>query len=49
MIEHYDIEVPIDTQELEEMLLEDREFTWVFPTIQHKDVLITIKLFKEDG
>jgi hypothetical protein len=49
MNEHYDIEVPIDTQELEAMLLEDREFQWVFPTIQNGDVQITIKLFKEDN
>jgi len=48
MNNHYDIEVPIDTQELEEMLLEDREFQWVFPTIQDGNVQITIKLFKED-
>ena len=48
MNDYYDIEVPIDTQELEEMLLEDREFKWVFPTLQDKNVQITIKLFKED-
>ena len=49
MNEDYDIEVPIDTQELEEMLLEDKSFKWVFPTLQDKNVQITIKLFKEEN
>jgi len=48
MNEDYDIEVPIDTQELEEMLLEDKSFQWVFPTLQDKNVQIRIKLFKEE-
>ena len=48
MNENYDIEVPIDTQELEDMLLEDKEFQWVFPTLQDQNVQITIKLFKEE-
>jgi len=49
MNDHYNIEVPIDTQELEAMLLSDEEFEWVFPTIQDGNVQITIKLFKEDS
>ena len=48
MNDYYDIEVPINPQELEEMLVEDREFKWLFPTLQDKNVQITIKLFKED-
>ena len=48
MNDYYDIEVPINPQELEEMLIEDREFKWVFPTLQDKNVQITIKLFKDD-
>ena len=48
MNEDYDIEVPIDTQELEEMLLEDKSFQWVFPTLKAKNVQIRIKLFKEE-
>ena len=47
MSEDYDIEVGLGEQELAE-LLEGDSFEWVFPTLQNENVLIKIKLFKEE-
>lgn len=45
----YSVAVPFTQQELEEMLYEDKEFTWTFDTSEDKNVVITLHLAKDYG
>jgi hypothetical protein len=49
MSDSYSIAVPFTQQELEEMLHEDKEFTWTFQTGEDKDMIVTLHLFKDYG
>ena len=44
----YNIEVPITERELEEMMMEDKSFSWVFNTSEDDSVAINVNIFKEE-
>jgi len=44
----YNIEVPITEQELEEMMMEDKSFSWVFNTSEDDSISINVNIFKEE-
>ena len=45
----YSIAVPFTEEELQEILHEDKEFTWTFNTSEDENVVITLHLFKDYG
>jgi len=44
----YNIEVPISQVELEEMMMEDKSFSWVFNASEDDSVAINVNIFKEE-
>ena len=44
----YNIEVPFTDQELQEILNEDKSFSWVFNTSEDENVCVSVNIFKED-
>lgn len=44
----YNIEVPITEQELEEMMMENKSFSWVFNTSEDDSISINVNIFKEE-
>lgn len=44
----YNIEVPMTQRELEEMIMEDKSFSWVFNTSEDNSVAINVNIFKEE-
>ena len=45
----YSVAVPFTAEELQEILHEDKEFTWTFNTSEAENVGITLHLFKDYG
>lgn len=45
----YSVAVPFTEEELQEILHEDKEFTWTFNTSEDENVVITLHLFKDYG
>ncbi len=44
----WSIDVPMSERELQEILHEDKSFSWVFPTSENENIEITIHIYKED-
>jgi hypothetical protein len=44
----YNIEVPFTEQELQEILHEDKSFSWVFNTSEDDNVCVNVNIFKEE-
>lgn len=44
----YNIEVPMTDRELEEMLHEDKSFSWVFNTSEDENICVSVNLVKEE-
>jgi hypothetical protein len=44
----YNIEVPMTQRELEEMIMEDKSFSWVFNTSEDNSVAVNVNIFKEE-
>lgn len=48
MNKDYSVSIPFSSEELEEMLHENKSFEWVFPTNENGNIQITIHLHKEE-
>lgn len=44
----YNIEVSFTEQELQEILHEDKSFSWVFNTSEDDNVCVNVNIFKEE-
>ena len=48
MSEEYAIDIPLDEEELQQILYEGKSFGWTFPAKEDEDIHINVTLHRDD-